>query len=198
MKTFKEFCESYLGEHSGETLIVVDIQPEYKKYMKFKLSDFCDHLIEEDYSKILYLFNGPDLGFGDSDEILKFLYEDGLDYDEEKIESLPTIKFFEKGYAFYRDMMDEDYSDSDIIKLIKYMLKHDYNTSEDLSDEEWKELDIEDLAPNRIFIPDVLDKLKDCNNIVLCGGGRNECLKEIEICLNVLNKPYKLLNKFIY
>lgn len=107
-------------------------------------------------------------------------------------------KFPKNGYAFYRDMMDSGYSSDDIIKLINFMIENKYHTSEDLSEDEWKELDIEDPSPNRIFIPDVLDELKKYNNIVLCGGGKNECLREIEICLDVLGKPYKLLNKFVY
>lgn len=155
-------------------------------------------MIETDYSNILYLYNGPELGMEDSNDILNFIIEEGLDYDEEKVDKLPYMTFYEKGYAFYRDMMDSGYSSDDIIKLIKFMIENKYKTSEDLSEEEWEELDIEDPSPNRIFIPGVLTELKKYNNIVLCGGGRDECLKEIEICLDVLGKPYKLLNKFVY
>lgn len=193
--SFKEF---YLKEASAQSLIIVDIQPSYKKAINFSIESFCEHLIEEDYNKILYLYNGPDLGMENSDEIMNFLIEDGLDYDEEKVEQMPYMTFYEKGYAFYRDMMDSGYDYKDIVKLIKYMLSKNYNTSEDLEEDEWKTLKIEDPAPNRIFIPDVLDMLKKYNNIVLCGGGKNECLAEIEICLDVLDKPYTLLNKFVY
>lgn len=192
---FKEF---YLKEASGQNLIIVDIQPSYKKAIKFSIESFCEHLIEEDYNKILYLYNGPDLGMENSDEIMNFLIEEGLEYDEEKVEQMPHMTFYEKGYAFYRDMMDSGYDYKDIVKLIKYMISKKYNTSEDLGENEWITLKIDDPSPNRIFIPDVLDELKKYNNIVLCGGGKNECLAEIEICLDVLGKPYTLLNKFVY
>jgi hypothetical protein len=36
------------------------------------------------------------------------------------------------------------------------------------------------------------------DNIVIMGGGMNECLKEIEIALMSLDKPYEKLDKFIY
>ena len=193
---FKTF---YLKETTSNSLIVVDIQPSYKKYFGFKVSDLCDHLINSDYDKILYLYNGPELGMETKDDILNFLIEDGLDYDEEKVEQIPNMTFYEKNYAFFRDMMDDGYDEDDIIKLIKYMIDNKIDNSQNIDDETFEELDIEPLGSgNRIWIPEVLDELKKYNNIILCGGGRNECLREIEIALKVLNKPYKLLNKFVY
>lgn len=192
---FKTF---YLKETTSNSLIVVDIQPSYKKYFGFKVSDLCDHLINSDYDKILYLYNGPELGMETKDDIFNFLIEDGLDYDEEKVEQIPNMTFYEKNYAFFRDMMDYGYDEDDIIKLIKYMIDNKIDNSQDIDDETFEELDIEPLGSNRIWIPDVLEELKKYNNIILCGGGRNECLREIEIALKVLNKPYKLLNKFVY
>jgi len=193
---FKTF---YLKETTSNSLIVVDIQPSYKKYFGFKVSDFCDHLINSDYSKILYLYNGPELGMESKDDIFNFLIEDGLNYDEEKVEQFPNMTFYEKNYAFFRDMMDDGYDEDDIIKLIKYMIDNKIDNSQNIDDETFEELDIEPLGSgNRIWIPEVLDELKKYNNIILCGGGRNECLREIEIALKVLNKPYKLLNKFVY
>lgn len=32
----------------------------------------------------------------------------------------------------------------------------------------------------------------------LCGGGRDECLKEVMLMCNALNIKYKLIDKFIY
>jgi hypothetical protein len=33
---------------------------------------------------------------------------------------------------------------------------------------------------------------------VLCGGGINECLKEVEIALDALNKTYTTFDRFTY
>ena len=49
-----------------------------------------------------------------------------------------------------------------------------------------------------INIPDLMDFLKRYSNIVLTGGGINECLKEVEIALNSLDKPYKVLTQYTY
>jgi len=49
-------------------LIVVDVQPGYEDYIDFDIEEFCEYLNEQE--KILYLFNGPDLGYEDEYEIL--------------------------------------------------------------------------------------------------------------------------------
>jgi arabinogalactan endo-1,4-beta-galactosidase len=43
-----------------------------------------------------------------------------------------------------------------------------------------------------------MDELVKYNNIIMCGGGINECLKEVEIALNALGKPFKVLTQFTY
>ena len=53
-------------------------------------------------------------------------------------------------------------------------------------------------AGDMINIPDLMDFLKNYSNIVLLGGGVNECLKEVEIALLALNKNFNVINKFTY
>ena len=199
IRNAKKLNEDYLKESASEDLVIVDIQPAYKKSIHFSISKFCDFLIESDYRKVLYLYNGPDLGLDSEDDVMNWLIEDGLDYDEEKIDNLPNMNWFEKGYAFFRNMMDVGYDEEDIIKTIKKMLSEKVNDSRDLEDGDWKSINVEPIpSGDCIFIPDVLDVLENYNNIVLVGGGKNECLKEVEICLKVLGKPYKTLDKWVY
>jgi len=49
-----------------------------------------------------------------------------------------------------------------------------------------------------ISIPDLMDFINDFDNIILLGGGINECLKEVEISLMVLNKGYQIEHDFTY
>lgn len=191
---FKSF---YLIESTRNELVVVDVQPVYKNYIKFNIESFINYIKEQNYYRILYLFNGPDFGFETEHEIKEWLFEK-VEYDEELCEFIQTFKFYEKNYGFYRDLIDSDYDEADIIKLIKYMTNKKENDSRDLEDEEWDKLNIQNPSPNHIYIPDVIDILKNHNNIHLCGGGKKECLKEVEICLKVLNKDYKLLDKWVY
>jgi hypothetical protein len=49
-----------------------------------------------------------------------------------------------------------------------------------------------------INIPDLMDFLERYNNVVLVGGGINECLKEVELALDALDKNYDTWHKFTY
>jgi hypothetical protein len=56
----------------------------------------------------------------------------------------------------------------------------------------------EDLEDIGLDIYEVMDFLKKYNNIILTGGGINECLKEVEIALLALDKPYRILKEYTY
>jgi hypothetical protein len=55
---------------------------------------------------------------------------------------------------------------------------------------------------NMIYIPELknflIDNIHDSDKITICGGGKNECLKEIELLLNMLNIKYIKNKNFIY
>jgi hypothetical protein len=58
--------------------------------------------------------------------------------------------------------------------------------------------DLLENASDMINIPDLMDFLKNYSNIVLTGGGIDECLKEVEIALMSLDKNYNVLSEFVY
>ena len=50
-----------------------------------------------------------------------------------------------------------------------------------------------------INVPDLMDFLRNYGGkIILTGGGINECLKEVEIALMALDRPYNVLTRFTY
>lgn len=187
---------------SASTLICVDIQPEYSKAMHFNVGDFCNYLNKSKFNEKVILFNGPDLGFPDQNE-LRFWYEEhGLDEDT-------RLTFYDKGYAFFRYCIDSGIDEDDIVLLVKFMKEHDINDSRQITDSSlWdsfeekynnKELrELLEFAGDNIFIPDVMDFLSGYKNITLTGGGKDECLKEIEIALKANDQPYVLETKFLY
>ena len=87
------------------------------------------------------------------------------------------------------------------------MIEKDIDNSRKLDEEFWDEFierygdeDVRELlefADDCINIPDLMEYLSNYNNIVLVGGGIDECLKEVEIALNALDKPYTTIPKFI-
>ena len=90
------------------------------------------------------------------------------------------------------------------------MIKHNINDSRDLDEEMWNTFmeetnytrndvrDLMEISDDCIYIPDLMNVLKKYNNIVITGGGITECLKEVEIALLALNKPYEIMEKFTY
>lgn len=189
---------------SGKTIINVDIQPEYENGFKYFLNDWIDFL-NNNYqnNKIIFLFNGPELGFPSKEEYIYWLIENGLN---EEVINNSTI--FDKGYAFFRYCMDSAIDEKQIANLVKFMRSKDINDSREMTNNFWDEFielygdeDIKDLleyADDMISIPDLMDFLENKSNIVLTGGGINECLKEVEIALMALDKPYNILSKFTY
>lgn len=190
---------------SGKHLVVVDIQPEYQSHIHF-LGNFIDFLNEnyETLANLTFFYNGEDtLGMISEGDYKMWWLENGLD---EHI--VDQAIFYDKGYAFFRYCIDEGIDDDQIVNLIKYMIEKDVNDSRDLNEEFWNEFvekfgneDIRGLlefAGDAIHIPDLMDELSKYQGVILCGGGVNECLKEVEIALNALNKPFTLLTKYTY
>lgn len=190
----------------GVNLISVDIQPEYQDGFGFNLSEYLGYLNEniEVMNSLTFLFNGPDLGFGSEDEYKYWLVENGFEE-----ENLNYSRFYDKGYAFFRYCMDEGIDDDELVDFIKFMISHDINDSREIDAEMWAQFkaeynyeSIQDLlepAQEMINIPDLMDFLKNYSGrLMLCGGGIQECLKEVELALMVLDKPYQILTQYTY
>lgn len=190
---------------SGKHLCVVDIQPEYQSYISF-LSNFIDFLNEnyESLGNLTFFYNGQDtLGMISEGDYQMWWLENGLDKH-----IVDQATFYDKGYAFFRYCIDEGISDDQIVNLIKYMIEKDVNDTRDLDEEFWNEFverfsneDIRKLlefAGDAMHIPELMDELRGYRGVVLCGGGINECLKEVEIALDALGTPYTVLTKYTY
>jgi hypothetical protein len=193
----------------GKTIINVDIQPEYANYIqkKFKLTEWAKFINQNAKSNnIIFLYNGEDtLGMIDEYSYREWLVETGI--DEEVVES---AIFYDKGYAFFRYCIDNSIDEDNIVDLIKFMIRHRITDSSDIDENMWDtymaetnhtQQDVRDLlefAGDTVYIPELMDFLRGYSNIVLTGGGINECLKEVEIALLSLDKQYNALSKFIY
>lgn len=191
---------------AGKHLCVVDIQPEYKSGFSYFLQDFISFLNEnyDSLSNLTFFYNGHDtLGMISESDYKWWWVENGLD---ERI--IDEAIFYDKGYAFFRYCIDSGINDNQISNLIKFMIDNNINDSRDLTKEFWDNFiesygdeDIRgllEISDDCISIPDLMDELKGYNNIIVCGGGVDECLKEVEIALNALNKNYTVLTKYTY
>jgi hypothetical protein len=191
----------------NKTLVCVDVQPEYEPYITFNMREWVNFINKSSKTNnIVFLYNGHDtLGMVSKEEYTWWLYEYGI-----KDEVLNQATFYDKGYAFFRYCMDEGIDHNNIIDLIKYMMRHNINDSRDIDEDMWNNYmeetnhsqeDVRELLENAsdmISIPDLMNFLSRYNNIVLIGGGVQECLKEVEIALLALNKRFNIYSKFTY
>jgi len=210
----KEVEINRIYENSGlnlinnANLIVVDVQPAYENGFNFDMFEFTQFLNESNsnLSSLTFLFNGPDLGFPDEHELKYWFEENGLDQDISY-----SADWYDKGYAFFRFCMDSGIDEDDIADLVKYMIKTGINDSRDLEKINWNEFmqmydhskeeirELLEFSDDVLYIPDLMDYLKRFSgNIVMCGGGMYECLREVEIGFKALDKDYRLLTKYVY
>lgn len=195
------------NKFQGKTIINVDIQPEYQNYITFNLDNWVGFINNNsEINNIIFLYNGADtLDMIDEYSYKEWLLELGVDEDV-----LYNATFYDKGYAFFRYCMDNSIDEDNIADLVKYMVKHNITDSRDIDEEMWNnymvetnhtQQDVRDLLENAgdmISIPDLMDFLDNYSNIILTGGGINQCLKEVEIALLSLDRDYHTLSEFVY
>jgi hypothetical protein len=140
----------FLAEQQSNSLIIVDVQPSYINNIDFSVSDMLE--FADNYSSILVLYNGPDLGLDSEQEVVNFYLEE-LDYNKNADKLLSKMKFFDKGYGFFRDYIDTCVIDhEEIINLVKYMIKNNIDDVRDLSSKDFENLSIVDITPSTISI----------------------------------------------
>jgi hypothetical protein len=190
----------------GKHLVVIDIQPEYQDGFDGWWLDFANY-INRNFSKLsrlTFMFNGSNtVGSMDESQYRFWLIENGI---KERV--LEEADFFDKGYAFFRYCIDNNIEENQIVNLVKFMVEENINDSRDITEDFWNQFiqrygneDVRaliELSDDCVFIPDLMDEIRPYNNLVLCGGGINECMKEVEIALKALNKPYNVLTQFTY
>jgi hypothetical protein len=191
-----------ITESLSTNILVVDVQPEYQKFMGAKyISDVIDFLNSRT-GDIYFLYNGDGYTSDDESSVAGFLTEHGLN---EHV--LDEIQFIEKFYGFLRAWMDQGVPDRLIIKVLREMVQRRVSTSEDLdlkdvlTDAELEELsDHVDYTQDSINMPDfiALSILKKISPFYMIGGARNECLREIELICNAFNIKFKRVDNLIY
>lgn len=182
----------------NKVLVVVDIQPDYFPYFKnLNFKELKKYITS--FEKVFFLYNGEKTVGELSKAEYYFWLLDTLKLEER---FLDKATFLDKGYGFFRSFMDLGISENDLINLGKYMYKNNINDTRlldtipiEIEDpEKLKEL----METDSLSIPDFIDHLNYREDIVLIGGGVNECLKEVAYCFDIINKRYQINSKFTY
>lgn len=194
-----------LIESRQHPVIVVDVQPEYCNYDSDNAST-CRYIIDfvtNQTGKKLFLINGEDSGVSEDS-----LY-DIVDYWEENSNTeidWNSYEIVDKGYGYLRSWMDQDVDPKAIILTLREMLRQKVSDSRELysgDEEQFQQLLGEHYEDWMIDDPITvgwlsLGKLKEFNGAYIVGGGRDECLREVELLMNAFNIKYKRIDSLTY
>lgn len=206
-----------ISEGLNHPVIVVDVQPEYcgDNSVCQPIVDF----VQRQTGPVLMFVNAEDMGqTGDTVESIRTWWEElaGGEYDDNtgtynEVIDWSRFQIVDKGYGYLRSWMDRDTSPAAIIKVIREMYQQkvsdsrylfggemspDYDDNmRNLIGKEHREFDLDDpLIVNWTSIA----QLKRFNGAYIVGGGRNECLREVELLMNAFNIKYKRIDDLVY
>ena len=215
--------EIEIDEGTNMPVICVDVQPEYSGMNDGDESPVFIDIIKfvvGQTGPVLMFVNAEDQGFtGDTVQDIKRYWEDTIrgevwddpdDYNESPIDWY-RFTIVDKGYGYLRSWMDNGVSPAAIIRVIREMYQQRQNDSKMLfggESEETYEKGIKNLLGWE-FKPWMLrdgittnwisiSQLKRFSGAYIVGGGRNECLREIEILMSAFNIKYKRIDRLIY
>lgn len=170
-------------------LVVVDVQPNYYQGCYEILPDVLEKM-NECNKPIIFFYVGRTLDGDSKEDVIGFLLENGL---QEHV--LDQIRFVEKEYGYFRSWMDNRVDHNFIVDAVKMMSANQIQNSKTFTDSQWQQLTngkkdkLHILYGENIYLPQINPKLfAKVDNLELIGGGRHECLEEMNLYLKSLGK----------
>lgn len=197
------------------TLLIIDVQENYRKHCNDLITKLPE--IFKEYDFIYYLWDniaGETL-FEQVPE--EWLIESKDDADDSVYTEFNKV--MSKQYGFFRDFMDSgnlDYSEEDIIKFGKFMIRKGISDSRDILEDESiyneaidsfkNSFSLSAFVANKanfktyvMTIPfDLIEVLQNSNNYIIVGGGINECVEEVRLLLEMIGLNYTVRYEFTY
>ena len=195
-----------LTEGLSHPVIVVDVQPAYSTFAPRICSKIVEFVNKQTGPVLMYV-NADQHGLTDDTipSIKDFWEDNGFDPDGWR-----RVKIEDKGYGYFRGAMDSGVPDALIIKCIRLLYQYKLNDSRNLfggedSDtyEESMQKHFGEYADTFINEPLYVNwtnvaLLKQFSGAYIVGGGRNECLREVELLMNAFNVKYRRIDSLVY
>lgn len=196
-------------------IVIIDVQNKYRIW--FQDTDLLNNIKEScsNYSSVVYVWDNID-GDDFSDEIPEE-WDDKYHFDENEQEILTdgfyrNFKIIEKNYGFFRSYMGR--IDRDVlIDLGKFMIKNNISDIREIKEDS----SIEDLFLKKFkkeselvslynqeesfYLPfDLINEVRNSlsSGLTLVGGGRDECLSEFSLLLDILDIEHSINNSLTY
>lgn len=204
-------ASEFLTEGSKHPVIVVDVQPEYCGINDGDESPVCVDIINfvtKQTGPVLMFVNAEEHGLtGDTvKDVMTYWEDSGFPHRD-----WGRVQIVDKGYGYFRSWMDRGDDPATIIKVIREMYQQKVSDSrelyggenspnydekmEQLIGKNYRQFDLDDpLTVNWTS----LAQLKRFNGAYIVGGGRNECLREVELLMNAFNIKYKRIDSLVY
>ena len=209
MKRFNE----WLLEGRSYPCIVVDVQPEY-----CPMSDVCEKIISfvnKQTGPVLMFVNAEDSGLtSDTIDSIKLYWEEIVtelsgDYEDESPINWDRFEIVDKGYGYFRSWMDSGIDSRIIIATIRELYSQRKSDSRYLVfPDDVKEMTtiqseiqdaIEEMGDDPLIVNWIsVGQLRKFNGAYIMGGGRDECLREVELLINAFNIKYKRIDSLVY
>lgn len=214
-----------ITEGRNHPVIVVDVQPDYNN--EPELFTEIIEFVHNQTGPVLMFVNAEDQGFtADSVQEIEQYWsltacgfeeeEERYQYDDETDDYIDVgcenefdwsrVEIVDKGYGYLRGWMDQDVPERIIIQVIREMYQQKVTDSRQLWDEEggeeyeqhMAELGLADMSDNISVEWTSIAQLKRFSGAYIVGGGRNECLREVELLMNAFNIKYKRIDHLVY
>ena len=200
-----------ITETRSRPCIVVDVQPAYAYWMgpnepegskprSLTISEKIIKFLNQQTGPILMFVNAEETGMSnDTLEDISFFWEE-LGFDPDNWDRVTTV---DKGYGAFRAWMDNNVSDATIIRVIRALYQKKVTDSRDLDPEYFKQLVGTEWQDWMMDDPIIVEwtsvaQLKRFQGAYIMGGGRNECLREVELLMNAFNISYKRIDSLVY
>lgn len=197
-----------LQEVRSTPCVVVDVQPEYTGINDGNELQWIDDMmgfLNNQSGPILMFVNAEDQGLTNDTvgDIQTYWEDSGFDPD-----NWDRVEIVDKGYGYIRGFLDYGVDHAAIIRTIREMYQQKVTDSRELFDGEGSEDYIEQMGnlgiPEEVLSDAIsvewtsVAQLKQFSGCYIMGGGKNECLKEVQLLMNAFNIKYREIEEFIY
>ena len=203
-----------LDEGLAHPIIVVDVQPEYCGANR--VCQRVVNFVQNQTGPVLMFVNAEDQGqTGDTIESIRTWWEEsaGGEWDEDsgtfnEVIDWSRFQIVDKGYGYLRSWMDYGIEPKIIIATIRELYLQKKNDSRELNFPPFNQRTItqslimgaiEEMEDDPLIVNwTSVAQLKRFSGAYIVGGGRNQCLREVELLMNAFNIRYKRIDSLVY